>query len=362
MARPSLSISVLKPLENGGGLEEASVMIGKQPSEDRKVGVIKTLTALALMVLSMGCGDDGNGVGNLRFGQVGEVRVVLQVPLLFRGGEGELHQALTWNSGGTWQVDEAIYYRSLVGDENRERSEDEPAEYAYLITQLHEPPLALFEGLETEPVETCPRGDTKVTLTLWDDFHQEQKTWVRCAEGSLGTLNTSEAGPDADAVRVIQAAILVRNYSVGPEFISAYSGSVPFGTLDRGEDSSALLEEPRAFFSRVEGTLDTPAGWVEFWRAHVGSPTAQPPVVDWANEMVVVAAAGKRSEAGDSVEVRRVLQTGEGTLVTLFERIPGDFCSPAARDHYPVHIVVSPRTLLPIEFSDLVPERVPCGF
>jgi hypothetical protein len=222
--------------------------------------------------------------------------------------------------------------------------------------------LALFDVVETEPVTECPPGDTKVSLTIWDKTRNEQVTWVRCSEGSLATLNTSEAGPDADAVRVIQAAILVRYFSLGPGFVSAYSGSVPFGTLDRGEDSSALPGEPRAFFSGVEGSLDTPQGWVDFWRAHVGNPAAQPPAVDWANEMVFVAAVGRRQEAGDSVEIRRVLQTGDGTVVTLFERIPGDFCSPAARDHYPIHIVVAPRTLLPVQFSDFVTERVPCGF
>jgi hypothetical protein len=77
--------------------------------------------------------------------------------------------------------------------------------------------------------------------------------------------------------------------------------------------------------------------------------------------MAIVAAVGLRTEAGDSVEVRRILRTGERTQVTLYERVPGDFCSPAARDHYPVHIVVFPRTVLPIVFSEIEEERVPCG-
>ena len=325
-------------------------------------GAVTAFFALIFFASSYGCGDDGNGPSeNLRFGQIGEVRVVLEIPLLHRGQEGRVSQALAWNSSGIWQIDEAIYYRSLLGDQNRIRSQDDPAEYAFLIAQLHDPPLALFDNLEKELVGECPRGDTKVSLTIWDEFRNEQVTWARCSEGSLATLNTSEAGPDAGAVRVIQAAILVRDFSLGTGFVSAYSGSVPFGTLDKAEDSSALPGDPRAFFSGVEGSLDTPKGWVDFWRSHVGNPTAQPPVVDWANEMVFVAAVGRRQEAGDSVEVRRVLQTGEGTVVTLFERIPGDFCSPAARDHYPIHIVVAPRTLLPIQFSDFVTERVPCG-
>jgi len=88
-----------------------------------------------------------------------------------------------------------------------------------------------------------------------------------------------------------------------------------------------------------------------------------PPEVDWTREMVIVAAVGERTEAGDSVEVRRILQTGEGTQVEIVERVPGDFCSPASRRHFPVHVVVAPRTLLDVlRFSDVATERVPCGF
>lgn len=301
-------------------------------------------------------------MGSLRFGQVGEVTVALEVPLAFKQGKGVLLQTLTWNSSGVWQIRESISYRTLPGDENLARSEGDPGEYAYLISQLNEDPaLKLFDDLIPVLPGGCLSGETKVSLTIRDQPRNEQSTWIRCSEGTLGSLSTAYAGPDADAVRVIQSAILVRDFTVGRTFVSAYSGSVPFGTLDRGEDSGARLEEPRAFFSTMEGSPNTPEGWVQFWRAHVNDPSAKPPVVDWANEVVLVAAVGKKSEAGDSVEVRRVLQTGDGTQVPLFERIPGDFCSPGARDHYPVHIVVAPRTLLPIRFSDLVTERVPCG-
>jgi hypothetical protein len=294
---------------------------------------------------------------------VGEVRVALQVPLAFKEGEGELWQVIAWNSGGVWQLEESISYRGLPGDETRTRTEGDPASYGFLIAQLHEAPLELFDP-ELIPVlpTGCPSGNTEVTLTVRDDLRDEEITWIRCSEGNLATLKTSGAGPNQDALRVIQAAILVRDFTEGRDFISAYSGSVPFGTLDRGEDSGARLEEPRAFYSEKEGSLDTPDGWVPFWRAHTGDPRARPPVVDWANEIVLVAAVGRREEAGDSIEIHRVLQTGEETRVTVFELVPGDFCSPAAQDHYPVHIVVAPRTLLPVRFSDVVTERFPCGF
>ena len=327
-------------------------------------GISRAVPALSAFLLLLACGDDGSGPpGTLRFGQVGEVRVALQVPLAFKQGEGELWQIITWNSGGPWQLEESISYRSLPGDQTRTRKEGDPTSYGFLIAQLHEAPLELFDT-ELNPTlpEGCPSGATEVTLTVRDDLQDEELTWVRCSEGSLATLKTSGAGPDQDALRVIQAVILVRDFTVGRKFISAYSGSVPFGTLDRGEDSGARLEEPVAFYSEEEGSLDTPDGWVSFWRAHIGDPRARPPVVDWANEMVFVAAVGRREEAGNSVEIHRVLQTGEETRVAIFELVPGDFCSPAAQDHYPVHIVVAPRTLLPVRFSDLVTQRFPCGF
>ena len=123
----------------------------------------------------------------------------------------------------------------------------------------------------------------------------------------------------------------------------------------------ARLEEPMIFVSIPRGHPGTPTGWVDFWQTHKGNSLIPPPEVDWSREMVLVAAVGKRSEAGDSIEIRRVLETGNGAQVTLFERIPGDFCSPASKAHYPVHVIVAPRTGDPIRFSELVTELVPCG-
>lgn len=319
------------------------------------------LIAAAVAVMSVGCGEDnGTPAVALRFGQIGQIRVSLVAPLAF--GEGELQQVLTWHSNGTWRLFESISYRGLPGDETERSEAGDPGAYASLITQLNETPgVELFtEELFPDLPEPCPFGDTEVSVTIRDEIKDREVTWVRCAKGSLATLETADAGPDPQAVRVIQAAILVREFTQ-PEFVSAYLGSVPFGTLDRSEDSGAELLGPKEFVGRPAGSPATPPGWFQFWRTHTGQPLSQPPPVDWANEMVLVAAVGERSEAGDSVEVRRVLQTGEGTQVTLFERVPGDFCSPAARNHYPVHIVVAPRTALPVRFNEVVKERVSCG-
>jgi hypothetical protein len=286
-------------------------------------------------------------------------------PLLVEEGVGELQQILTWGSSGAWVLREVISYRGLEGDETLTRNEGDPvayaSAYATLITQLNELDGVELFSVPPELPEPCGPGRTRVTVTIWDKLREEEISWVRCAFGTLGTLQTSEAGPDLEALRVVQAAILVRDFTQGEDFVSAYFGSVPFGTLDRGEESGAGLEEPTRFYSVPEGNPNPPTGWLTFWRDHDGTAPRDIPEVHWAYEWVLVAAVGLRTEAGDSVEVRRILQTGEGTQVSLFERIPGDFCSPASRDHYPIHIVVAPRTLLPIDFSTVEPERFPCG-
>jgi hypothetical protein len=296
---------------------------------------------------------------------LGEVEVGVVHPIVAGGGAGELQQILTWGSSGAWVLREILSYRDLQGDETVEKNEGDPVAYASvyasLITQLNElDGVELFSVARDLP-EPCEPGRTRVTVTIWDEIRKEEERWIRCASGTLGTLKTSEAGPDLDALRVIQAAILVRDFTQGEDFVSAYLGSVPFGTLDKNEESGAELEEPLAFYSVPEGNPRPPTNWVNFWRTHRGSQFVEEPHVEWSHEMVLVAAAGLRTEAGDSIEVRRVVQTAEGTVVSVFERIPGDFCSPAARDHYPIHIVVAPRTRLPIEFTWGETERVPCG-
>ena len=326
--------------------------------------------ALVLFLGLMGCEDDGpTPPPNLRFGQVGEVRVTVVAPLFFDGGEGELQQVLTWSSTGAWQLRESLSYEGLPGDEDLSRNEASPAAYASvyaeLITQLNDyPGLRLFLPDTVLPQDLdpeCARGETRVTFLIRDQVKEQTASWTRCASGNLGSLSISAAGPDAAAGRVIQAAILAAEYTQGSDFRSTYFGSVPFGTLDRGEDSQAGLEEPRCFQKETDAFCQGASQWPAFWQAHKGSAEATPPEVNWETQMVLVAAVGRRTEAGDSVEVRRVLQTGDGTQVNLFERIPGDFCSPAARTHYPIHIVIAPRTLPPIRFSEVVQERVSCG-
>lgn len=316
------------------------------------------LALFGAWVLFSGC--DGGGVtppDSLRYGQVGAIRIDLEVPLQF--GAGALHQSLRWTSEGDWELRERISYRDLPGDETLTRSDGDPSflagDYATLITLLNDAGTGLelfIDDLSPDSVWACEaERPTTISVTLVDAQRNDSTTWTRCTQGSLVNLTPVGAGPDAAASRVVAAAELVRDATVGPEFQPAYLGSLPFGTLDRGGDTPAPHSRPLYLLDEES--------WSAFWRSH--APGRPLPAVDFATEMVIVAIAGERSEAGDSVEVRRVLQVDEGTLAEVVERQPGDFCSPAALRHTPFHIVVAPRAPAPLTFADIVLERVSCG-
>lgn len=269
---------------------------------------------------------------------------------------GRLEQSITWTSQGDWSLLEEIFYRDLQGDASDlaltgDRSVSAGV-YAQWIAQVNEVPgLNLFlDDLDPDLDPVCPQNQTRVTLRITDDLRDETQTWVRCAPGSLSTLTPTGSGPDPAAARVINAAVLLRDYTVGRDFDSEYRGSLPFGTLSRGENATRVLAQPAVF--------DDEAEYLDYWGSLSDDPA---PEVDFASEVVLLAAVGIRNEAGDSVEVRRVVPVETGTLVDVVERIPGNFCSPASREQAPYHLVVAPRLADPIRFAELRTERVPCG-
>ncbi|HSW28899.1 MAG TPA: hypothetical protein VLH75_05305 [Longimicrobiales bacterium] len=326
-------------------------MTAQAPSRVRAL-----LGVLALGAGFTGCGDDTPiEPGDGPFGQVGSLEITVESPLAL--GAGLLTENLRWAATGEWSLEEKIFYRGLLGDGSSTRHGDDRAElalsYAGLINKLNnEPPQSLFvQELSPDLFPECGETLSRITLTIADEARDETKTWIRCAAGMLGTLTPAGAGPDAAAARVVLAAVLIRDATLGIRWTSAYHGSVPFGTLDRGGDSKSNLRAPATFIDA--------GGFTAFWVKH--APATAPPTVDFTKDMVVVGIVGSRPEAGDSVEVRRVLQVADGSLIHVVERLPGAYCSPAARTHVPYHVVVAPRTPIPHRFADIMLEPVSCG-
>jgi len=319
---------------------------------------------LALLVTSLilvGCDSEVAAPDDLRFGQLGQVQVRVTSPVL--GGAGRLEEALSWRSDGPWALAERLSYQEILGSETVRRPQLNPgdltAEYNSLIQQLTETPGLRLFGDETpqglEPV--CLPERSRVEVLIRDRSRNQEARWVRCAEGTLFTMTPGSAGPDPGASRVITAAQLARFFTLGEGAISSYFGSIPFRSMDRGSDSGARLEAPVAFVSQGSSP---PSDWLDFWERHSAS-SAPAPEVDWEREMVVVASAGRRTEAGDSLQVTRILPIDDGTRVEMVLRVPGNFCSPAGRIAWPYHIIVAPRTPQPVTFADPRVERVPCG-
>lgn len=312
--------------------------------------------ALLVALLATACdGDGGVGPGNGFFGQRGSIEVTVEAPLLL--GEGRLTEDLVWSSSGEWLLEEAIAYRGVEGDRAVRKSKADPAEsalqYAFFIEKLNdvEAEKLFVPDLSPDTIPECEAPQSRITFTIRDAAREESVTWIRCAFGSLANLDPEGAGPEAAAARVVNAAILARGATLGVSWNYTYLGSVPFGTLERGSGSASPLTAPVTF-------IDV-GGFTTFWARH--APGRAPPAVDFTKDMVVVGIMGPRREAGDSVEIRRILRVADGTLTEVVERVPGDFCSPASRTHTPFHIVVAPRTPIPHRFADVQVEYPPCG-
>ena len=335
-------------------------MTRSTPSARPNSGLLRSRRAICLlMAVAAGtsCADDGTQPDDLRFGQIGRVLIEVSAPL--GTGVGELQQTLSWRSDGPWESAERISYRGSLGDETVARSSDDPGRlarsYASWIALVNDDtPVKLFLGadLNADLDPTCEQDQSRITVRIVDGQSADSTSWTRCAGGSLGSLTSERAGPDPTAGRVVQAIQLVRDYTVGTNFVSAYFGSLPFATLDRGEQSNAPMSVPRV--------IEDAQTWADFWNEHIGAPSAAP-AVDFATELVLVAAVGTRPEAGDSVEVRAVLPVGFGTQVTLWERRSGNFCTPAARSHALFHVVLAPQVPRPIFFAVGDVDKVPCG-
>ncbi len=337
---------------------------GSAPAGRLRSGGLRGLLLILFCALSA-CEPDSTGPNDgSRLGASGDVTVRAVTPL--EGGEGTLEQTILWSSSGAWALQERISYRGFLGDERVERNRGDPAtlapQYASFLRDLHESSeVGIFPvGLNPDLDPTCEEEQTRYHFRIRDDRTGEEREWVRCADGDLFTADPGATTPDPEASRVVLAGQRLRLSTVGPGAGSAYEGSLPFGSLDRGDDTPLQLDGPKVFRVPAGELVQTPPGWRDLWAEHTEGDRAAPDV-DWGTEMVVVAAVGERTEAGDSVAVRRILREETSTRVEVVERRPGDFCSPAPRSQHPFHIVVAPRTSEPLRFVDVAVERVPCG-
>ena len=277
-----------------------------------------------------------------------------------------MRQVLTWNSEGAWNLLEEIGYDSVVGDQSLLRNRGLPytfaANYLSLLHLINDNGGTKLWGL-SDWVADCGIARSRVRVLIRDNMLDDQEEWARCAPAAtpLRRLSTKGVEPhESGAARVIQVAMRARDFTLGADSERyAYTGSLPFATLERGTDTGMNLTGPRLFRSG-EGRAGPPQEWLDFWESHTGGGR-EAPEIEWGSEMAVVATLGVRHEVGDSVEVRRVLLVGNerGVKFEIVRRVPGNYCAPAHRTIRPYHIAVTPKNLATVSYGVRV-ERVPC--
>lgn len=323
--------------------------------------------AVAALLGIVGCEDGSGPEPELPFARTGYVRIDVQAP---SGNEGQLQQSIQWSSDGRWQLTESVYFRGGLGDQTVRRSVEDPGtlaqRYVTWIEGVNDSSainLVDRPDLPASGVATCGEPpQTRVTVQLVDAMRGDSIGWTRCANGTLATLSSRENDPDPAASRVIDAVRRLRDATLPFDRAFrtegyAYQASLPFRTLERGELTKVPLVLPRV--------ISDAAGLASFWSEFM--PVSRPlPQVDFRSEVVLVGAIGVRQEAGDSVEIRKILPVDFTTQVSMYESRLGDFCTPAPRAHTPFHIVAVPLAdvVTPIFFvvaNEAKPDFVPCG-
>jgi hypothetical protein len=135
------------------------------------------------------------------------------------------------------------------------------------------------------------------------------------------------------------------------------------GTERSVEAVSTLVSRPDLRGLRFYTNLVSPARlvvkdaavWGSVWRSIVGkvSPTPPEPSVDFAHEMVVVAAMGQRPTGGYVIDVIDAVSDKDGKLkVAVTETSPGQHCAVTDALTEPVDVVIVRRTEGAVDFGE----------
>jgi hypothetical protein len=97
-----------------------------------------------------------------------------------------------------------------------------------------------------------------------------------------------------------------------------------------------------------------PGQWQQVWSAieHGSSPATAAPQVDFAREMVLVAALGTRNSGGFSIYVDSAYQRSDHVEVVVRKVSPGKQCGVTGALTQPVDLARIPATSLPVRFRE----------
>jgi hypothetical protein len=124
---------------------------------------------------------------------------------------------------------------------------------------------------------------------------------------------------------------------------------------------SLLIESNSGVATRRRAVLRTEAEWSAFWREVYSTRTPMPdrPVVDFAQNMVIVAAMGTKPSGGYAIDFEAVGRSGADYHVLVHETSPGRNCMTIASLTQPVAAVRVPRADGNVSYVERA-ETLPC--
>jgi hypothetical protein len=159
---------------------------------------------------------------------------------------------------------------------------------------------------------------------------------------------------------------MVRSLALAVALLAACGGGAGSGP---GEQPSGIVLQPpeasspySAFTEPSRLVVRDEAAWGEAWAAIHGPVSDPPPLpaVDFAREMILVAALGPRSSGGYTVTFSAVAPAGDGLRATVQETAPGAGCVTATVITSPVVAVRVPRVEGAVQFADAPVLRPGC--
>ena len=116
--------------------------------------------------------------------------------------------------------------------------------------------------------------------------------------------------------------------------------------VTRRESAPAAFAVYSGFSDSTRVAVRTMSQWREVWARIAGNATPAPdaPEIDFATEMVLVAAMGTKPTGGWSVRIDRVARRGNTVYAEVTSQQPGSGCASIASLTAPVDVVVVQRT------------------
>ncbi|NUO64387.1 MAG: protease complex subunit PrcB family protein [Gemmatimonadaceae bacterium] len=122
----------------------------------------------------------------------------------------------------------------------------------------------------------------------------------------------------------------------------------------RREQAAQPFAVYSGFSDSARVAVRTQSQWNEIWARVAGNATPPPeaPEIDFATEMVIVAAMGTRPTGGFAIRIDRVARRANTVWVEVTSSSPGSGCMTSASLTAPVDLVVTQKTTGKVVFVE----------